>query len=125
MDASNGPIDYLPIAITVAVAGGFVVTTMFVSNILGPKRKGKIKLNTFECGIEAQGNARIPFSVKYFLAAILFVLFDVEVIFLYPWAVDFRSLGMAGFWEMISYMAVLLIGFFYILKKGALKWDTD
>ncbi|HTB31189.1 MAG TPA: NADH-quinone oxidoreductase subunit A [Bacteroidia bacterium] len=125
MYSSDGPIDYLPIAITVLVAGGFVVTTMFVSNILGPKRKGKIKLDTFECGIEAQGNARIPFSVKYFLAAILFVLFDVEVIFLYPWAVDFRSLGMAGFWEMISYMAVILIGFFYILKKGALKWDTD
>jgi NADH-quinone oxidoreductase subunit A len=125
MDTSDGPIDYLPIAITVLVAGGFVVTTMFVSNLLGPKRKGKIKLDTFECGIESQGNARIPFSVKYFLAAILFVLFDVEVIFLYPWAVDFRSLGMAGFWEMMGYMAVLLIGFFYILKKGALKWDTD
>jgi NADH-quinone oxidoreductase subunit A len=125
MYSSNGPIDYLPIFITALVAGGFVVTTMFVSNFLGPKRKGKIKLDTFECGIEAQGNARIPFSVKYFLAAILFVLFDVEVIFLYPWAVDFRSLGIPGFWEMISYMAVILIGFFYILKKGALKWDTD
>jgi NADH-quinone oxidoreductase subunit A len=125
MYSTNGPMDYLPIIITVIVAGGFVVTTMFVSNILGPKRKGKVKLDTFECGIESQGNARIPFSVKYFLAAILFVLFDVEVIFLYPWAVDFRSLGLAGFWEMISYMAVILIGFFYILKKGALKWDTD
>jgi NADH-quinone oxidoreductase subunit A len=125
MYSANGPIDYLPIVITVIVAAGFVVTTMFVSNLLGPKRKGKVKLDTFECGIEAQGNARIPFSVKYFLAAILFVLFDVEVIFLYPWAVDFRSLGMAGFWEMMSYMAVILIGFFYILKKGALKWDTD
>jgi NADH-quinone oxidoreductase subunit A len=125
MYSNNGPIDYLPIIITVLVAGGFVVTTMFVSNILGPKRKGKIKLDTFECGIESQGNARIPFSIKYFLAAILFVLFDVEVIFLYPWAVDFRSLGIDGFWEMISYMAVILIGFFYILKKGALKWDTD
>ena len=122
---TDGPIDYLPIAITVAVAAGFVVTTMFVSNILGPKRKGKVKLDTFECGIESQGNARIPFSIKYFLAAILFVLFDVEVIFLYPWAVDFRKLGMDGFWEMISYMAVILIGFFYILKKGALKWDID
>lgn len=125
MYSNNGAIDYLPIIITVIVAGGFVVTTMFVSNILGPKRKGKVKLDTFECGIESQGNARIPFSVKYFLAAILFVLFDVEVIFLYPWAVDFRSLGTPGFWEMISYMAVILIGFFYILKKGALKWDTD
>src|ERR1700679_254831 len=122
MYSANGPIDYLPIIITVIVAAGFVITTMFVSNILGPKRKNKTKLDPFECGIESQGNARIPFSIKYFLAAILFVLFDVEVIFLYPWAVDFRSLGMAGFWEMISYMAVILIGFFYILKKGALKW---
>ncbi|HTA27460.1 MAG TPA: NADH-quinone oxidoreductase subunit A [Bacteroidia bacterium] len=125
MYSANGPIDYLPIIITAMVAAGFVVTTMFVSNLLGPKRRNKTKLDPFECGIESQGNARIPFSVKYFLAAILFVLFDVEVIFLYPWAVDFRSLGMAGFWEMISYMAVILIGFFYILKKGALKWDTD
>ena len=98
---------------------------MFVTHIMGPKRQSKEKLDTFECGIPSQGNARIPFSVKYFLAAILFVLFDVEVIFLYPWAVDFRSLGTAGFWEMISYMAVILIGFLYILKKGALKWDTD
>jgi NADH-quinone oxidoreductase subunit A len=125
MYSNNGPIDYLPIIITILVAAGFVVTTMFVSNFLGPKRKNKRKLDTFECGIESQGNARIPFSVKYFLAAILFVLFDVEVIFLYPWAVDFKSLGLPGFWEMISYMAVILIGFFYILKKGALKWDTD
>lgn len=125
MYSNNGPIDYLPIIITALVAGGFVVTTMFVTHIMGPKRQGKVKLESFECGIESQGNARIPFSVKYFLAAILFVLFDVEVIFLYPWAVDFRSLGMAGFWEMISYMAVILIGFLYILKKGALKWDTD
>ena len=125
MYSSNGPIDYLPIIITALVAGGFVVTTMFVTHIMGPKRQSKVKLDTFECGIESQGNARIPFSVKYFLAAILFVLFDVEVIFLYPWAVDFRSLGLAGFWEMISYMAVILIGFFYILKKGALKWDKD
>jgi NADH-quinone oxidoreductase subunit A len=125
MYSSNGPIDYLPIIITVLVAGGFVSLTMFVTHFLGPKRKTKLKLETFECGIESQGNARLPFSVKYFLAAILFVLFDVEVIFLYPWAVDFKALGMPGFWEMISYLAVLLVGFFYILKKGALKWDTD
>lgn len=125
MYSANGPMDYLPIIITIIVAGGFVSLTMFVTHFLGPKRRTKIKLETFECGIESQGNARIPFSVKYFLAAILFVLFDVEVIFLYPWSVDFKSLGMAGFWEMMSYMAVLLIGFFYILKKGALKWDID
>jgi len=123
MNTTSGPIEYLPIIITVLVAGGFVVTTMFVTHILGPKRKGAVKNEVFECGIESQGNARLPFSIKYFLAAILFVLFDVEVIFMYPWAVDFKDLHWIGFVEMISYMAVLLVGFFYILKKGALKWE--
>ena len=125
MNSTSSAIEYLPIIITVMVAGGFVSLTMFATHMLGPKRKTKIKNETFECGIESQGNARIPFSVKYFLAAILLVLFDVEVIFMYPWAVDFRNLGSLGFIEMISYMAVLLLGFVYILKKGALKWDTD
>ena len=114
---------YLAIFLTILVAGGFLVKTMVVTHILGPKRKGKVKNEVFECGIESQGNARLPFSVKYFLAAILFVLFDVEVIFMYPWAVDFKALKFTGFVEMISYMAVLLVGFFYILKKGALKWE--
>jgi NADH-quinone oxidoreductase subunit A len=125
MDTTSSSMEYLPIIITVMVAGGFVSVTMFATHLLGPKRQNKKKLEAFECGIESQGNARLPFSVKYFLAAILFVLFDVEVIFMYPWAVDFRHLGSLGFIEMISYMAVLLLGFVYILKKGALKWDTD
>jgi NADH-quinone oxidoreductase subunit A len=106
-----------------AVAVGFVVTTMVASHLLGPKRKSKIKLETFECGIESQGNARIPFSIKYFLVAILFVLFDVEVIFMYPWAVNFKELGKVGMIEMVSFMGFLLVGFFYIIKKGALKWE--
>jgi NADH-quinone oxidoreductase subunit A len=125
MDTTSSSIEYLPIIITVMVAGGFVSVTMFATHLLGPKRNSKKKLDVFECGIESQGNARLPFSIKYFLAAILFVLFDVEVIFMYPWAVDFRHLGSLCFIEMISYMAVLLLGFVYILKKGALKWDTD
>lgn len=124
--------DYLPIVFTVLVAAGFVVTTLFVTHKLGPMRKTKKKLETFECGIEVQGNARIPFSIKYFLVAILFVLFDVEVIFMYPWAVNFRDpdgagplpgLGILGFIEMISFIGVFLIGFYYILRKGALKWE--
>ncbi|HRG58078.1 MAG TPA: NADH-quinone oxidoreductase subunit A [Bacteroidia bacterium] len=115
--------DYLPIVLMFIVAAGFVVTTMVVTHILGPKKKSKIKLDTFECGIESQGNARMPFSIKYFLVAILFVLFDVEVIFMYPWAVNFKNLGMFGFLEMIMFMGFLLLGFFYIVKKGALKWE--
>jgi NADH-quinone oxidoreductase subunit A len=115
--------DYLPIVLMFIVAAGFVVTTMVVTHLLGPKKKSKIKLDTFECGIESQGNARMPFSIKYFLVAILFVLFDVEVIFMYPWAVNFKDLGMFGFLEMLMFMGFLLLGFFYIVKKGALKWE--
>jgi NADH-quinone oxidoreductase subunit A len=115
--------DYLPIVLMFVVAAGFVVTTMVVTHLLGPKKKSKIKLDTFECGIESQGNARIPFSIKYFLVAILFVLFDVEVIFMYPWAVNFKALGIFGFLEMLMFMGFLLLGFFYIVKKGALKWE--
>lgn len=123
MPAASAPIDFLPIALMFIVALGFVVTTMFVTHLLGPKRKSKIKTDTFECGIESQGNARIPFSIKYFLVAILFVLFDVEVIFMYPWAVNFKNLGIAGFLEMLTFVAFLLVGFYYIIKKGALKWE--
>ena len=119
----NTPSDFLPIVITFIVAAGFVATTMFVTHILGPKRKSKVKQDVFECGIEPQGNARVPFSIKYFLVAILFVLFDVEVIFMYPWAVNFKELGILGFMEMGLFIAFFLVGFYYILKKGALKWE--
>jgi NADH-quinone oxidoreductase subunit A len=119
----NLPIDFLPVALMFIVAAGFVVTTMVVTHALGPKRKTKIKLDTFECGIESKGNARIPFNIKYFLVAILFVLFDVEVIFMYPWAVNYKELGPVGIIEMFSFVILLLVGFFYILKKKALEWE--
>lgn len=117
------PQDYIPLIIQAIVVLGFVITTMLVSHFLGPKRFSRAKLENFECGIEGMGNARSPFSVKYFLIAILFVLFDVEVIFMYPWAVNFRALGADGFLEMFVFMILLLAGFVYILLKGALKWD--
>lgn len=115
--------EFLPIALMFFVALGFVATTMVVTHALGPKRNSKTKLDTFECGIESQGNARIPFNIKYFLVAILFVLFDIEVIFMYPWAVNFKELGTEGFIEMIVFISLLLVGFFYLVKKGALKWE--
>ena len=93
---NSSAVDFVPIIFTILVAAGFVVTTMVATHWLGPKRKTEKKLDTFECGIEVQGNARIPYSVKYFLVAILFVLFDVEVIFMYPWAVNFRDPDGAG-----------------------------
>ena len=123
MTAQSSPSDYIPILIQFLAAVGFVGTTIFVTHLLGPKRKSKVKSEIFECGIESQGNARIPFSVKYFLIAILFVLFDVEVIFMYPWAVNFKELGMQGLIEMFLFIALFTIGFVYIIKKGALKWE--
>lgn len=117
------PHDYVPIAIQTFIALGFVFGGLIFAAWLGPKKAGKVKDENFECGIEPYGNARSPFSVKYFLIAILFVLFDVEVIFLYPWAVNFRSLGVLGFMEMVLFISFVLIGFFYVIKKGALKWE--
>jgi len=120
-------LDFVPIVLMFFVAIGFVTATMFVTHLLGPNRKTKIKQESFECGIEPQGDARTPFSVKYFLIAILFVLFDVEVIFFYPWAVNFKSFiatqGFAGFGKMLLFMMPVLIGFFYVYKKGALDWE--
>ena len=95
----------------------FVAGIIIISGKLGPKRSSKIKDQNFECGIESVGNARIPFSVKYFLVAILFVLFDVEVIFLYPWAINFKELGVEGMLKMVVFML------FYIIKKKALEWE--
>jgi NADH-quinone oxidoreductase subunit A len=115
---------YMPIGLMFLMAAGFVSLTMLVTHWLGPKRKTKVKLESFECGIEPRGNARVPFPIRYFLVAILFVLFDVEVIFMYPWAVNFKALGTSGFLEMLVFIALLLVGFFYIIKKKALEW-TD
>ena len=123
MEAQSMPVNYLPIIFQMVVAVGFVVTTMFVTHKIGPKRKTNDKLTPFESGIEVIGNARTPMSIKYFLVAILFVLFDVEVIFMYPWAVNFRELGKDGLIEMFIFMATLLLGFIYVIKKGALDWD--
>lgn len=123
MDSSNGILDYVPAFLMFLVAAGFVVMVMVVTHWLGPKHRSKVKDATFECGIEIQGNARVPFTIKYFLVAILFVLFDVEVIFMYPWAVNFKELGALGMWEMFTFMGAFLIGFVYIVKKGALKWE--
>ena len=105
------------------VAVGFVVTTMFVTHKIGPKRVTSDKLTPFESGIEVIGNARTPMSIKYFLVAILFVLFDVELIFIYPGAVNFKELGKEGMIEMFIFMGTLLLGFIYVIKKGALDWD--
>lgn len=117
------PGDYVPIFIQLGLALGFIITTMLVTHNIGPKRNSQRKDDPFECGIPAQGDARAPISIKYFLIAILFVLFDVEVIFLYPWAVNFLKLGTTGFIQMILFMGLLLAGFYYVIRKGVLNWE--
>ncbi|GAB2764691.1 NADH-quinone oxidoreductase subunit A [Rhabdobacter roseus] len=123
MNTTYLPSDFLPIVVQFGLAAGFIVLTMIVTHRIGPSRKSKMKDDPFECGIEVKGDARTPISVKYFLVAILFVLFDVEVIFMYPWAVNFQNLGMLGFIEMLVFMALLLSGFYYIIRKGVLEWE--
>lgn len=115
--------DYFPIVMQLILALGFVVLTIVGSSFLGPKRSSKNKNKNFECGIESVGNARVPFSVKYFVVAILFVLFDVEVIFMYPWAVNFRAMGADGLIKMGIFMFLLVVGFFYVMKKKGLEWE--
>jgi NADH-quinone oxidoreductase subunit A len=119
----NSTVNYLPIGIQLLFAIVFIGGMMALTHLFGPKRKTSDKLTNFESGIAARGNARQPVSIKYFLVAILFVLFDVEVIFFYPYAVNFRALGWDGFMAVLMFVGFFLAGFFYIIKKGALKWE--
>jgi NADH-quinone oxidoreductase subunit A len=120
---TNTATNYLPIALQLLFAVGLIATIIILSNFLGPKRKTSDKLQNFESGIEIKGNARQPMAIKYFLVAILFVLFDVEVIFFYPYAVNFRELGKEGFIAVAMFVALFVVGFIYIIKKGALDWE--
>lgn len=122
-DTVNNASNYFPIGIQLIFAIFFVALMMVLSHWLGPKRKTTDKLQTFESGIDQQGNARKPMAIKYFLVAILFVLFDVEVIFFYPYAVNFRELGWDGFSAVLLFVGLFLAGFIYIIKKGALTWE--
>jgi NADH-quinone oxidoreductase subunit A len=127
--ARNGTMNYLPIVLQIIFAVGFVATMIIASSRFGPKRKTADKLQNFESGIEIQGNARQPMAIKYFLIAILFVLFDVEVIFFYPYAVNFRdfaadpAMGWKTFLAVLMFVGCFLAGFIYIFKKGAMKWE--
>jgi NADH-quinone oxidoreductase subunit A len=114
---------YLPVAIQVLIAVGLIAFLTVVTHLLGPKRITSDKLQNFASGIATHGDARQPMAIKYFLTAILFVLFDVEIIFFYPYAVNFESLGWSGFWAVLMFVSFFLCGFIYIIKKGALKWE--
>jgi NADH-quinone oxidoreductase subunit A len=116
---------YLPLLLhilAVAVVASAIVT---LSWILGKRRPTRAKLSPYECGMVPVGDARERFSVKFYLVAMLFILFDVEAVFLYPWAVILRDLKMFGFWEMMVYITIVLVGFFYVWKKGVLDWNRS
>ena len=114
---------YLPILVLITIAMLFAVGSVTFSFIFGPKKPSKIKLAPYECGMPLIGTARERFSVKFYIVAMLFILFDIEAVFLYPWAVVFKKLGMFGFVEMGVFIVILLVGYVYVWKKGALEWE--
>jgi NADH-quinone oxidoreductase subunit A len=113
---------YLPLLIHILAASVVASAIVLLSWLLGKRRPTPAKLSPYECGMTPVGDARERVSVKFYLVAMLFILFDVEAVFLYPWAVILRDLKMFGFFEMLVYIAVILVGFFYVWKKGVLDW---
>ena len=113
---------YLPLLIVFLLAGIIVISMLSIAYLLGPKKPSAVKSDPFESGNPPKGDARIRFSVKFYLVAMLFLIFDIEVVFLYPWAILFRRLGVFGLVEMGIFLLILIIGFIYVWKKGALEW---
>src|ERR1700722_10718545 len=115
--------DYFPILVFLAIAGGLALLMAFAPMVVGRQKPDNEKLSAYECGFEAFGDARGPFDVRFYLVAILFIIFDLEVAFLFPWAVALGDIGKFGFWSMMCFLGVLTIGFIYEWKKGALEWE--
>ncbi|MCY4051499.1 MAG: NADH-quinone oxidoreductase subunit A [Gammaproteobacteria bacterium] len=115
--------DYLPILMFMVIGLGIGIVAMSAGLALGPNRPDDEKLSPYECGFEAFEDSRMKFDVRYYLVAILFIIFDLEIAFLFPWAVALDSLGVFGFWSMMVFLSILVIGFIYEWKKGALEWD--
>lgn len=115
--------DYTPILLHFIVVACLSGSILGLSALIGPKLKNKSKLAPYECGIAPTGTAQEPFTVKFYLIAMLFILFDVEVIFFFPWAIVFKELGSFGLIEMLTYVGILMAGYIYVWKKGALSWN--
>jgi NADH-quinone oxidoreductase subunit A len=116
--------NYLPLLMHFIVAGLLASAIVTLSWIIGQRKPNRAKMSPYECGMTPVGDARERFSVKFYMVAMLFILFDVEAVFLYPWAVILRELKMFGFWEMMVYIGIFLVGFFYVWKKGVLEWGS-
>ncbi len=115
--------NYLPILIFIAVGIGLGSVMIFAGSILGPNRPDSDKLAPYECGFEAFEDSRMKFDVRYYLVAILFIIFDLEIAFLFPWAIVLKDIGTFGFVAMSMFLAILVVGFIYEWKKGALEWE--
>ena len=114
---------YLPVILFILVGAGVGVAPQVLGFLLGPNKPDAAKNSPYECGFEAFEDARMKFDVRYYLVAILFILFDLEIAFLFPWAVSLREIGTAGFWSMMIFLGILVVGFVYEWKKGALDWE--
>jgi len=128
----NQLLNYIPLLMQVGVVGLMTCGMVFMSRLIGRHRNLKDKLEAYECGIPAEGDARGRFSVRFYMVAMLFILFDVEAVFMIPWAVIYRKLPqvdhvsrMFGFWEMLVYLGFVVVGVFYVWKKGILDWASD
>ena len=118
--------NYLPILIIFVLVAGFVFVSLILTHFIGPLIKNKVKMMPYESGVDPVGETRIRFSIRFFLIALLFIIFDIEIVFLYPWAVvfkDFLSAGSFIFFEMVIFLAILAFGFAYVWRKGALEWE--
>lgn len=114
---------YIPIFLFIAVATGFAIATILISKLVHAEKPNTVKLEPYECGIESTGDARDRYSIRYYLIAMLFVIFDVETVFMFPWAVSLDRLALFGLIEMLVFLFILVVGYFYAWKKGALEWQ--
>ncbi len=116
------PSNYIPVVIFIIIATLFPVVTLLIAKLVRPSTPEESKLRPYECGIEPQMESRGRYTIRYYIIAILFVIFDVETIFLFPWAVQFKVLGVFGLCEMVVFLAILIVGYVWVYKKGALEW---
>ncbi|MCZ6635431.1 MAG: NADH-quinone oxidoreductase subunit A [bacterium] len=117
---------YIPIVILIVVVVGFATVSLLVTHLMGPQRPNPVKLSPYESGVPPTGDARLRFSIKFYLVAMLFIIFDIEVVFLYPWAVVFKTMLAQGpfiLYEMFVFLGILVLGLLYVWRKGGLEWD--
>ncbi|CAE6699910.1 MAG: NADH-quinone oxidoreductase subunit A [Nitrospira sp.] len=123
MGSEAAPLNYIPILIFIVIAFAFGAVQILLGRIVRPSRPYRAKLAPYESGSPLFSDAKVQFPIRYYIIAMLFVIFDIEIVFMFPWAVAFKKLGLVGLAEMVVFIAILIVGFWYAWKKGALEWD--